>query len=204
MSRRAYGLATRARRPRPSEKTAPGVIPGFPRKAIPARMTNPAEGRAPHARKEGMTPTPTLPPLGHWLILNACGGNGMPRRTYGLATRTRRAHPSEKTAFRIIPGFSPQGRPSSDGPPPGRTGSAPILPPRLDTRSPSVIIATAVHSYSSARPRGLCLDGGTKKIFPSPCKASLHLLCSLFAFLVACCRFFPACVYLLASPLRGS
>jgi len=49
--RHEYGLATRARRPRPSEKKiALRIGPGFPREAILARITNPAEGRAPHAR----------------------------------------------------------------------------------------------------------------------------------------------------------
>jgi hypothetical protein len=41
----------------------------------------------------------------------------MPRLPYGLATRTRRPRPSEKIAFRVIPGSSPQGHPCWASPP---------------------------------------------------------------------------------------
>ena len=59
----------------PPRKTPLALSPGYPRKAILARIAHPSEGRAPHARNDGTTPTPTLPPLGHWLILNAWGEN---------------------------------------------------------------------------------------------------------------------------------
>jgi hypothetical protein len=62
-------------------------------------------------------------PLGHRASF-ASHEYVMPRRAYGLATRTRRPRPSEKNAARVIPGFSPQGHPSSDSPPPGGAGSA--------------------------------------------------------------------------------
>ena len=49
----------------------------------------------------------------------------MPRFASGRTLRTRRARPSEKIAFRVIPGFSPQGHLALDGPPPrGGAGSA--------------------------------------------------------------------------------
>jgi hypothetical protein len=48
----------------------------------------------------------------------------MPRLASSLTTRTRRARPSEKIAFRVIPGFSPQGHLALDGPPGGGAGSA--------------------------------------------------------------------------------
>jgi hypothetical protein len=48
----------------------------------------------------------------------------MPRLAYGLGTRTRRARPSEKIAFRVIPGSSPRGHLALDGPPRGGAGSA--------------------------------------------------------------------------------
>jgi hypothetical protein len=64
----ASGLTTRTHGVRPSEKTAPGVIPGFPRKAIPARMTNPAEGRAPHARNIRIATYRNISPFGHQLL----------------------------------------------------------------------------------------------------------------------------------------
>jgi hypothetical protein len=83
-----------------------------PRKAFFASLGHLAEGRAPHARNDGTTPT--LPPFGHRFIVNACGGNEMSRRTYGLATRARRPRPSEKSALHIIPGPFPA-RPSDLG-----------------------------------------------------------------------------------------
>jgi hypothetical protein len=83
-----------------------------PRKAFFASLDHLAEGRAPHARNDGTTAT--LPPFGHRFIVNACGGNEMSRRTYGLATRARRPRPSEKSALHIIPGPSPT-RPCSLG-----------------------------------------------------------------------------------------
>jgi hypothetical protein len=108
MPRRAHGLAIRARRPRPSEETTSALSPAFPRKAIRLGLT-PAEGRAPHARKESITLTPTFAPFGHRLVVNLSGGNGMPRLAYGLATRARRPRPSEKNPFRAISSPSPQG-----------------------------------------------------------------------------------------------
>jgi hypothetical protein len=45
------------------------------------------------------------------------GGHAIPRLASGLATRTHGVRPSEKTASRVIPGFAPLGRPSSDGHP---------------------------------------------------------------------------------------
>jgi len=71
-------------------------------------MVHPAEGRAPHARKDGMTQTRTrlLLVVAQW---HAPGDYDMPRFASGLTMRTRRAHPSEKTAFRVISGLFPQG-----------------------------------------------------------------------------------------------
>jgi len=45
----------------PPRKSPFASHPGFPRKAIPAPVTNPAEGRAPHARKEGTGLTVAYP-----------------------------------------------------------------------------------------------------------------------------------------------
>jgi len=61
------GRPMRTHRVRPSEKTDLYVIPGFSPKGLSARLA-PAEGRPPHARKDGMTLTPTLPLLGHRLL----------------------------------------------------------------------------------------------------------------------------------------
>jgi hypothetical protein len=77
-------------------------------------------------RTPAMAPSlhPGMSPVGHRVIVNACGGNGMPRLASSLTTRTHRVRPSEKNAARVIPGFSTQGHPSSDSPPPGGAGSA--------------------------------------------------------------------------------
>ena len=78
-----------------TECIPPGESPfassrAFPRKAIPARITNPAEGRAPHARKQSMTPTLTLPPFGYRLVVNPSGGNA--------SARIRPCHTGAETA----------------------------------------------------------------------------------------------------------
>jgi hypothetical protein len=48
----------------PPRKSPFALSPGSPRKAIPARITNPAEGRALHARKECLGSAPASPPTG--------------------------------------------------------------------------------------------------------------------------------------------
>jgi hypothetical protein len=83
-----------------SEKIVPGVISGFPRKVIPPWLT-PQEGRAPHAPKEGITPTRTRVLLATGLFAHppaimTCPGL---RRAF---LRTRRARPSEKTGLRVM------------------------------------------------------------------------------------------------------
>ena len=91
-----------------------------PRKALSRSLGHPAEGRAPHARKEdpkrsSCTPIkPAAPRL-------TPGGNESPCYASGLATRAHRVRPSEKTALRVMPVFSPLGHPSLDSPP-GRGG----------------------------------------------------------------------------------
>jgi len=47
----------------PPRKRPSTLSKGFPRKAIRPWLAHPAEGRAPHARKESITLTPTLPLL---------------------------------------------------------------------------------------------------------------------------------------------
>jgi hypothetical protein len=65
MSWDPQGLAMRTRGARPSEKIALRVIPGFSPQGHLTSASPPAEGRAPHARKESMTPTLTSPRFGH-------------------------------------------------------------------------------------------------------------------------------------------
>jgi hypothetical protein len=69
------------------------------------RMVHPAEGRAPHARKDGMTQTRTrlFLVVAQW---HAPGDYDMPRLASSLTTRTRRGRPSEKIALRVISGPS--------------------------------------------------------------------------------------------------
>jgi hypothetical protein len=88
----------------PPRKPAPGVIPGFPRKAIPARMTNPAEGRALHARNGTIAPprhVPGWPPRHR----QPSGQNEMPSLASGPYSRARRPRPSEKPPLALSPGF---------------------------------------------------------------------------------------------------
>ena len=87
----------------------------FLRKPIRAGL-GPAEGRAPHARKEG---TGSSEARRHRLTATEAPilGNERPRHEYGLATRTRGAHPSEKTTARVVSGFSPQGHSCRAWPP---------------------------------------------------------------------------------------
>jgi hypothetical protein len=119
----AYGRYSRARRPRPSEKIAFCVIPGlssiglFPRLAPPRRggLRTPVgnasaqPGACPHlATRYSFAPDDHV----------------MPRLVSGLATRTRRPRPSEKTTPDVISGLFPQGHPSSDHQSGGGAGSA--------------------------------------------------------------------------------
>ena len=76
VSRPMNGPYLRTRRVRPSEKTALPVMPGFSPLGHPSLDCPPLEGRAPHARKEGIPPTRTSPPIAHRLIVNAPVGMG--------------------------------------------------------------------------------------------------------------------------------
>jgi hypothetical protein len=82
------------------------------------------EGRAPHARKEGITPTPTLPLLGSPASRQLLPNHDPPRFRSSLAKRTHRVRPSDKNAFRVIWGLSPLGDPPWGWPRRGGAGSA--------------------------------------------------------------------------------
>jgi hypothetical protein len=101
MPRLPRGPYFRTRRPRPSEKTTSASSPGLPPKAILARIAHPSEGRAPHARGDGLR------------LTGACALSAtrrsfgpdyhvVPRLDYGLGIRTRRPRPSEKTTSRAF------------------------------------------------------------------------------------------------------
>jgi hypothetical protein len=151
LPRLASGLAMRARRPRPSEKTASRAIPG-PSSAKPSHPGMAPRGGAGSARpRRRHWLYPTMSPLGHRAIVDGCGRNGMPRLASGLAMRARRPRPSEKTASRVISSTSPQGHPSSDSPP--LEGRAPHARNIGITPTPNcLLLATG----SSATHRGSC------------------------------------------------
>ena len=71
------------------------------------RMVHPAEGRAPHARKEGSGLIEACPPWATGFSPAHARGNEIPRHAFGHAKRTHGVRPSEKTAFRVISGFAP-------------------------------------------------------------------------------------------------
>ena len=71
----------------------------FLRRAIRGGLAPPVEGRAPHAPKEGITLTPTLPPFWPPPYRKSTGGNATSCRSWGRTTRTRRARPSGKTSL---------------------------------------------------------------------------------------------------------
>jgi hypothetical protein len=102
MPRHSWGPAKRTHGVRPSEKISFRVNSRpSPLGHLPLDRT-PLEGRAPHARKEG---TGSSEARRHRLTATEAPilGNERPRHEYGLATRTRGAHPTEKTLFRAIP-----------------------------------------------------------------------------------------------------
>jgi len=118
----AYGLATRARRPRPSEKTPSASSPTFPRTAIHAVLVPP--GGAGSARPQGRhRAKPKIASYWPPAYRKRTGENAMPRLGSGLATRTHGVRPSEKIGFSVIRGFYPLGHPCCASPP-GGAGSA--------------------------------------------------------------------------------
>jgi hypothetical protein len=93
--------------------------------ARPPHFASPLlEGRAPHARKGGTGLTEGCARYANRPLASSPGGNGIPLLACGLATRTRRARPSEKTAFRASPGLPPEGLLPIAWPSRGGAGSA--------------------------------------------------------------------------------
>jgi hypothetical protein len=124
MPRLASGLATRTHRVRPSEKTASRVVPGLSPLGCPCEA-RPRLGGAGSARPQGRHhANPSAPPFGHRPFRPPTRNHDMPRLASGLATRTHRVRPSEKTASRVVPGLSPLGCPCEARPRLGGAGSA--------------------------------------------------------------------------------
>jgi len=107
MSWHSRGLATRTRRVRPSEKTAFRAIWGLCPLGDRSWAWPPRGGAGSARPGERYWLHPRMSPLGYRAIVNGCGGNEMSRSTCSFAMRTHRVRPSEKTAFRAIPGPSP-------------------------------------------------------------------------------------------------
>jgi len=109
------GLATRARRPRPSEKTTSRVISGL--SPVGDRHCNwPRRGGAGSARPRGRRNANRIalslrPPASRLLVHNI----DVPRLASGPATRARRPRPSEKTVTSPTPLWqrNPFGTPTS-------------------------------------------------------------------------------------------
>ena len=105
-------------------KTTPHVIPGFSPQGLSPRLGLSSEGRAPHALKERHRANPYVaffsPPTFRAPVRN----DDLPRFAPGPYLRTRRPRPSEKTAFPVISGISPQGLSPPAWPPLGGAGSA--------------------------------------------------------------------------------
>jgi hypothetical protein len=95
---------TRTHRVRPSEKTAFRVISGFPRKAFSPSLGHLAEGRAPHARKGGITLNRMSPLFGR--PRQSVGEGDMPRLASDPYSRTRRPRPPRKPPSRYLRTFS--------------------------------------------------------------------------------------------------
>ena len=122
--RYVYGPATRTRRAHPSAKFSLRMATGrHPARRFVLGLAPPRRGGLCTSGKEGLASTggSSHDATGRSF---APHGHVMPRLAYGLAMRTRRPRPSEKTTLRVISGLSPLGHPSSDSPPRGGAGSA--------------------------------------------------------------------------------
>ena len=81
-------------------------------------------GRAPHARKGRHCANPNVFSFRPPVFRAPARNHDMPWFELGRSLRTRRAHPSEKTASRVISGLSQLGHPSSGHQSRGGAGSA--------------------------------------------------------------------------------
>jgi len=117
MRRLESGLAKRTHGVRPSEKNAFAPSRGLSPLAKP-RWGRPRRGGAGSARPQrGPRLDRDMSPVGHWPFAYTWGQNEMPGHPDGRPRRTRRARPSEKTALRVMLGFSPLGHLPLDCPP---------------------------------------------------------------------------------------
>jgi hypothetical protein len=117
MPRLPNGLASRTRRPRPSEKTGLPVISGISPQGLSPRLGLSSEGRAPHARTEKNGLHRGMSPLGHRafdcpFMITLC----LALRTASQCGRGDRA-PPRKTPSAFSPGFPRKAFHSGKAPP---------------------------------------------------------------------------------------
>jgi hypothetical protein len=154
----------RTRRPRPSEKTAFHLIPGLSPQGHPSLDGPPLEGRAPHARDVGITPSEMSPPFGHRPLSNssvimACLGL-RPARIRGRGDRV----PPRKSSFAPSPAFPSKAIPAWMAHPAEgrlRTPANETLPPPGDRRirPPGFRLPPMVMLCLGLRPARICGRG---------------------------------------------
>jgi hypothetical protein len=116
-----YGLGIRTRRARPSEKTAPGVVPGFSPQGHPSWAGSP-EGAGSARPERKPTLHPGISPSGDGPFAQSFSGIENPGHTRGHAPRAHGVRPSEKIASRVISGLSRVGDRRCARPPLGGAG----------------------------------------------------------------------------------
>ena len=105
--RHSWGLTTRTRRPRPSEKITLRIVSRSSPQGHPSLHSPPPGGTGSASPQRGHWLRGGYSPLGSRPLAHASGGNGMPWRSFSLAMRTHRVRPSEKTSLGAIPWFAP-------------------------------------------------------------------------------------------------
>jgi len=118
-----YGLGIRTRRLRPSEKTAPGVVPGFSPQGHPSWAGSP-EGAGSARPERKPTLHPGISPSGDGPFAQSFSGIENPGHTRGHAPRAHGVRPSEKIVSRVISGLSRVGNRRCARPPLRGAGSA--------------------------------------------------------------------------------
>jgi len=134
MPRFGYGRAMRTHRVRPPDKTAFRVVPRSSPQGHLTSASPPSEGRAPHARDVGITPSEMSPPFGHRSLSNSsaimtCLGPP-PALPPGRGDRA----PPRKSPSASAPGFPREAIPARMTNPP--EGRAPHARKNLSETSP--------------------------------------------------------------------
>jgi len=158
----ASGLAPRTHRVRPSEKTALRVISGFsPLGHLP--LDPPRLGGAGSARpRERRALDRSISLLGHRPFVRPSVIMAYPGLASGLAMRTHRVRPSEKTAFSVVPRPFPSRQPALGPASPRRGGlrtparNASLPPGDCPIRPPGVHLPPMIMLCVDLRPALQC------------------------------------------------